>query len=146
VVFSPTPCGAAAKKVDTSGALKTGTSPNLQGVSDRAALGAIDGDCRSRELAINDAANSELARIEAEVRHLRDELNRSANNYAGATRDNGLRAQIDGAEARRSATIGQRNSDLNALSASCDQRRAAELQREAERDRGRTTAAATSSP
>jgi hypothetical protein len=134
VIFSAAPCGTNAKVVDTSSALKSGTSPNVQGVSDRAAMGVIDGECRGRERGIWDESNVELARIEKEVQFLRADMNRSANNYAGATRDNGIRGQIDGATQRRQDVIARRDADLNALAKDCDQRRAAEQRRESDRD------------
>jgi hypothetical protein len=134
VVFSPEPCAANAKVIDTSGALRTGTSPNVQGVSDRAAISSIDGQCAAQQLAIDDNANLELARIEKEVKHLRAEMNISANNFAGATRDNGIRDQIAAAESRRDAVLSRQTTDTSRLAASCAERRAAETDRQAARD------------
>lgn len=120
--------------MDASAALKTGTAPALQGVSDRAAISAIDGDCAAQRRVINDNANVELARIEREVRHFRSEMNISANNFAGATRNNGIRAQIAGAEDRRADTLNNQRRDLSALGKSCADLRSAERNRQADRD------------
>ncbi len=120
VVFTETSCGNNAKEVDTSSALRTGTSPNVQGVSDRAAMAEIDSDCAARDRNIRDASDRDLNVLQHDMR-------RSANNLAGATRDTGIRSQIDGVVSRRDA-------DLNALAHECDQRRAAEQARQEDRD------------
>jgi hypothetical protein len=133
-IFSPMPCGKDAKEVDTSAALRTGTAPNVQGVSDRAAVSTIDGDCAGRRRSIDDNANFELERIEKEVRAFRNEMNISANNYAGATRDNGIRDQIAGAESRRADILSNQRRDTAELDKSCAEQRSAELKREADRD------------
>lgn len=134
VTFSPQPCGKDAKQVDTSAALRTGTSPNLQGVSDRAALAAVDSKCQSRIVGINNAAATELRGVEREIARLRAELDRSSNNYAGATRDNGIRSQIAAAEDRRSTVEHSQNQDLRDAQHDCDADRAAEIKAQADRD------------
>jgi hypothetical protein len=135
VVFSPQPCGKDAKVVDTSGSLRTGTSPNLQGVSDRAALADIDGRCNGRAGAINDQANQEIRAAEYEISRLRGEAERSRNNFAGATRDNGIRAQMSAAEDRKAAAMRTQNTDLTDLRKECDQDRTAERKKQEDRVR-----------
>jgi hypothetical protein len=133
-VFSPAPCGANAKTVDTSRALMRGTAPNLQGVSDNAALSRIDGDCENRILAIGNRYHDEYAEVGREENRLRWELGASTNNIAGATRDNGIRSQL--------AAITQRRADLSIAERKeaadtrkqCDDDRRAELKRQADRD------------
>jgi hypothetical protein len=103
-------------------------------VSDRAALSSIDGNCAAKRRAIDDNATFELARIEKEVRAFRNEMNISANNYAGATRDNGIRDQIAGAESRRADVLSNQHRDVVELDKSCEDQLSAERKREADRD------------
>ena len=135
VVFSPQPCGKDAKQVDTSGSLRTGTSPNLQGVSDRAALADIDGRCSGRERAINGQAAQEIQAVEGEIARLSDDSKYSANNFAGATRQNGIRAQYSAAEDRKAATLRIQRTELVDLRKECDQDRLAERKKQEDRAR-----------
>jgi hypothetical protein len=134
VVFAAAPCGKDAKEVDTSGALRHGTAPNLQGVSDRAAMAAIDGDCQRRSLAIEDRYRSEIDGASREMDQLRREMNYSNNNFAGATRSNGIREQITADEDRRAASQRSEREEQAALAKECDEERRAELKRQADRD------------
>lgn len=134
VIFSPTPCGANAKQVDTSRALMHGTSPNLQGVSDNAALSRIDGDCQNREFAIETRYRGAYADASAEESRLQHEMAYSTNNFAGATRDNGIRAQLAAIEQRRSDTARSERQERTDLRKSCDDERTAERNRQASRD------------
>jgi hypothetical protein len=134
VVFSPTPCGANATQVDTSRALMRGDSPNVQGVSDAAAVASIDGDCRSRSRAITNRYAADYAGLNQEIARLNAELSISANNFAGATRDNGIRAQLAGIGQRRSDLMRGEREEQAALARQCDDARREEQKRQAERD------------
>lgn len=133
--FSPQPCGKDAKEVDTSGAMRTGTSPNLQGVSDRAAMADIDGRCRNRERAINDEAGRAVQEADAEMRSLNDQAAYSMNNMAGAVRTNGIRAQYSAAADRKATAVRTQSTQLSELRKQCDQERADEIKAQQERSR-----------
>lgn len=138
-VFSPQPCGKNAKEVDTTGALRTGTSPNLQGVSDRASLAAIDGRCAGRERAINDQATRAIGEAEGEMARLG--YADGANDIARATRENGIRAQYSAAADRKAAAIRSQRNELSDLRKECDKDRVDEIK--AQRDRDAKAAAAS---
>ncbi|RYD14031.1 MAG: DUF4124 domain-containing protein [Lysobacteraceae bacterium] len=138
VVFSQTPCGRDAREVDTSAALKAGTSPNVEGVGDYAALGRIDSDCRMQELAIERRLESDLGAIDREMATLKDSMRYSANNLAGATRDNAIQTRVASLEASRTSVLGMARSDRVDLARPCDERRAQELKRQADRDAARS--------
>lgn len=134
VVFSQTPCGKDAKQVDTSAALRTGTSPNVEGVSDYAALGRIDSDCRMRELAIDRQYQDELADVDLRIARLRASMRTSMNNLAGATRNSGIQAEIASLNDSRSSILERERAERADLRKTCDERRDAERQRQQERD------------
>lgn len=134
VIFSEQRCGKDAKEVDTSRALMTGTSPNVQGISDRAAMSRIDGECSNRERAINDQTAQDIAAADRELGNLALEAQRSTNNYAGATRDNGIRAQFAAAEDRKSAATQAQRSQLADLKRDCETKRTAESKSQQDRD------------
>ncbi len=130
-VFLPQPCGKNAKEIDTSRALQHGTAPNLQGVSDRAALATIDGRCANRERAIN----AQAARSMDEA----GELGYSGyvggeNDIARATRENGIRAQYTAAADRKAAVARAQRIELDDLRKQCDKERADELKAQRDRD------------
>lgn len=134
VVFSQLPCGKDAKAVDTSGALRTGTSPNVEGVSDYAAMGRIDSDCRMRELEIDKQYQGELADVDRRIARLHAAMRTSMNNLAGATRNNGIQAEIASLNDSRSSILERERADRADLRSTCDERRAAERQRQVDRD------------
>lgn len=139
-VFSPQPCGKNAKEVDTTGALRTGTSPNLQGVSDRASLAAIDGRCAGRERAINDQATRAIGEAESEMARLG--YADGANDIAKATRESGMRAQYSAAADRKATAMRSQRSELSELRKECDKDRADEMKEQ----RAREAKAAAASP
>lgn len=134
VIFSPQPCGKDAKTVDTSRALLTGTSPNIQGVSDRAAMSRIDGDCSGRERAINDQADSEVKAADSEIANLGRGEAQPMNGYASATSDNSLRTRILAAKYRKGIATQVQQKKLADLRKTCDTQREEERKAEQERD------------
>jgi hypothetical protein len=134
VVFSQTPCGKDARQVDTSRALRAGTSPNVQGVSDYAALGRIDSDCRLESEQMARWYAAEIASVDSEIARVKASMRYSSNNLAGATRDNGLQTQLASLTERISAVQAMERSDTADLRQRCDERRAAERNAQAERD------------
>ena len=139
IVFSQLPCGKDAKAVDTSGALRTGTSPNVEGVSDYAAMGRIDSDCRMSELAIDRRYQDELADVDRRIARLRDSMRTSMNNLAGATRNSGIQAEIASLNDSRSSILERERAERADLRSACDDRRAEERKRQADRDAARET-------
>ena len=133
VVFSQAPCGKDAKQVDTSGALRTGTSPNVQGVSDYAALGRIDSDCRIQADLLARRYQADVAEVDAQVSRLRASMRYSSNNLAGATRDSGIQTQIAALTERRSALQDMERNERRDLDVRCTERRAAETKAQADR-------------
>lgn len=134
VIFSEQPCGKDAKEVDTSRALMTGTSPNVQGISDSAAMSRIDGECSDRERAINNQTAQYMETVDREIVNLNVGALRSTNNYAAAAGDNGNRAQITAAENRKSAATQAQRSQLAELKRDCDEKRTAEIRSQKDRD------------
>jgi hypothetical protein len=134
VVFSPQPCGKDAKAVDTSRALLSGTSPNIQGVSDRAAMSRIDGDCSNRERAINDQTDNEVSAANTEIENLSRAGAQSASGYGSAASDKDLRARILAAKYRKGVAVQAQPRKLADLRRDCDTRREEERKAEQERD------------
>lgn len=146
VVFAETPCGAGATVVDTSRALLRGDAPNLQGVSDIAAMAAIDNDCRVRAAALSDRYRQDYAAVDREANRLRVEMSRSTNSYAGATRDNGIRTQLAAIEQRRTDLARGEREERAALVRECDEARRIERKRQADRDHDAATKGESGNP
>ena len=65
-------------------------------------------------------------------------LRYSANNLAGATRDNAIQTRVASLEGSRTSVLGMARSDRADLARRCDERRAQELKRQADRDAARS--------
>lgn len=97
-VFSPTPCGKSAEKVDTSRALRTGSGGEsaLRDIS----LSVADQNCRNAAYADTiGASTGRIGGLTREKDDLTARTRRAKNNLAGATYEAGLRQQIAGIEA-----------------------------------------------
>lgn len=140
VVFSQMPCGKDAKQVDTSRALRTGTAPNVQGVSDYAALARIDSDCRLAGDQIAQRYASEMAGVNRQIAVLSNSMRYSNNNLAGATRDSGLQTEIASLNDRKSSIQRLERDDQADLRQRCTHRR--EEERKAQEARAAASAAA----
>lgn len=146
VVFSPTPCGLEAVQVDTSRALRAGDAPHVQEVSDGAALARIASDCRMEKLAIGDRYQAQYRTVEQEIRGYEAEMQRSRNNFAGATRDTGLREQISGARQRLSDLQRAERQERAESARTCTEREREERQRQADKNEARAAAAREATP
>lgn len=133
-VFSQRPCGADAQEVDTSAALKTGSGGNVQGVSDMAAMGKIDHECRMEALAIGDRYAARRWSVQREIASTQQLIGRTNNNLAGANLQAGLESKV----AQLHGTIQMINAEEAAehdrLTQRCNERRQAERDRQRERD------------
>lgn len=136
VMFSQTPCGQDAEEVDTSRAQMRGTAPNVQAISDAAGVSDIRYRCAVESDRVATYYDQVAREIGREIESLRRDLARSRNNVAGATRDVGLRAQIDGAERRRAENAQAAREEQASIRDRCD----AEVREEMEQQQRRREA------
>ena len=121
-VFSPQPCGADAKAVDTSGALRR---PSQTGDAvEQTAAAVADSNCR-RDAYRNTRglAEDRIVDMERERRGLEVRARRTNNNLAGATLESGICQQIAQIQANISQERTSADAAYRAALADCDHRR-----------------------
>lgn len=134
VVFSQQPCSDDAEVVDTSAALKTGSGGSVQGVSDMAAMGKIDHECKMESLAVADRFAARRAGINREIQSTRASIGRTNNNLAGGNLRSGLENKIAQLQGTIQMINNEESAEQDRLRQRCEDRRREELERQRERD------------
>ena len=119
-IFSKYECGKDAEEIDTTKANRRPT----QTPADREA--AIDTDCRDRLKAVTKDYDDQMNYVQSQIDDLRASMLRSANNIAGATRNNGIEQHISSLETRNTALMEQRSQRVIAIKQECEASRARE--------------------
>lgn len=114
VIFSQNPCGNDAKFIDTTSAERMAT----QTESDK--LRGIELDCKHRMDESVKSYDLQIADTQSQIDSLRYSMRSSANNLAGATRNNAIEQHIAALEARNTAILNQRNDAVLAANRQCD--------------------------
>ena len=128
-VFSPTPCGPAAKEIDTTAAAHQGgeSSDAVRDIS-------LGSQCKNRADAVYAQFGGPLAAVQREINDERDSMRYSRNNLAGATRDNAISRRIAALEGRKTTLMDEQNAALVAADQACAADQEAEAKRRRERD------------
>lgn len=134
VVFSQNECGKDASVVeirDHSRPAQSSGNDALQAIADRATLSGLETDCSAKNTSINANFDARIEDVHRQIARLREDMEYSRNNLAGATRDTGIQTQISGLETRLASLETARDAQIASAQASCDQRRDAEIARQA---------------
>ena len=137
-VFSQVPCGKDAAEVAGRGSKKTANSPAFDAIGDKAALAGIDSRCDEQSHKILDDYSARFAEANAAIADLHKKLMVPGSD--GAEKDPAAHKQIVAVEAHKTELLGSQDRELSVLRNQCQVERNAELQREADRDAGRSVA------
>ena len=137
-VFSQVPCGKDASEVAGSGSKKAANSPAFDAIGDKAALAGIDTRCDAQSHKILDDYGARFAEANAQIADLHKNL--MVSGADGAQKDPAVQKKIVAVEAHKTELLGSQDREISVLRNQCQVQRNAELQREADRDAGRSVA------
>jgi len=137
-VFSQVPCGKDASEVAGSGSKKAANSPAFDAIGDKAALAGIDTRCDAQSHKILDDYGARFAEANAQIADLHKNL--MVSGADGAQKDPAVQKKIVAVEAHKTELLGSQDREISVLRNQCQVERNAELQREADRDAGRSVA------